>query len=108
MQMPTDEEINKLVFSINTYSAPKPNKLMTFFYQQYWDIVGKGICKDAKGFFKGDDVPLLFTHSYICLVPKKDVPKKCKDSKPISLSDISYKIFFKSLLLGFGYSPTYY
>lgn len=49
--MPNDEEIKKVVFSLNSNSAGGPNGLTGRFYQTCWDIVGNDVIRMVIDFF---------------------------------------------------------
>lgn len=50
--IPDDMEIKRVVFTIHGDKAPGPYGFSVGFYQGFWDILGKEVCRDIKGFFE--------------------------------------------------------
>lgn len=82
---------SKLLFSILMEIVP----LVHIGYQHCWEIVGDNICKPVMEFFRGMPLPTYFLENFICMVPKKEIPTRLGDFRPISLCNVSYKIFSK-------------
>ena len=50
-RMPTNEEIQKALFSIGSNKSLGLNGMSAIFYQKYWHIVGPLMIKVVKSFF---------------------------------------------------------
>ncbi|KAG5524157.1 hypothetical protein RHGRI_030977 [Rhododendron griersonianum] len=47
----TNVEIKEAAFQLGSLKAPGPDGFPGYFYHQFWDIVGEGVCKAVKRFF---------------------------------------------------------
>jgi hypothetical protein len=67
----TEEEIKKIVFSYNSNKAPGPNGFSFQFYQSFWDLVSRDVCKLVNVFYYNQlDVSKL-NLAVICLILKQ-------------------------------------
>ena len=77
--------------------SPGPDGFPACFFQDEWETVGPEVCDAILNFFNNgcfdDDVN--FTH--IVFIPKKSLPSKVTDFRPISLCNVIYKILSKTL-----------
>lgn len=95
MSPPSNEEVKDAIFSIYPDSAPGPDGLSAIFYQYCWDIIDKEVHQAAISFFSLEEIPDSFLQNFICMIPKKDKPHRLEEFRPISLCNLSYKIFSK-------------
>ncbi|KAL0449575.1 UNVERIFIED_CONTAM: hypothetical protein Slati_1513900 [Sesamum latifolium] len=95
--LPTDEEIKDTVFSIDKDSVADPDGFSSAIYQACWEFVATDINEAVKDFFCGTSMPRNFTATTIVLIPKVDSPQTWNDFRPISLCNVTNKIFFKLL-----------
>ncbi|XP_060210211.1 uncharacterized protein LOC132637082 [Lycium barbarum] len=95
--MPTMDEVKEGVFSINPESALGPDGLNALFYQASWTIIAKEVHEAVVPFFEGENIPKFFTHTCLVMIPKVDFPQHLTDLRPISLCNVSSKIFAKML-----------
>lgn len=65
-----DSEIKKAIFSFKTFKAPGPDGLHLFFYQKYWDIVGKNVIQFCKECFVSKTMHPKMIETLLCLIPK--------------------------------------
>lgn len=93
--IPSMEEVKNIVFLMNDESAPGPEGITAFFYRFFWDLVKEDILVVAKEFFSGALLPKYFLKNHICMVPKKNIPTRFNDFRPISICNVSYKNFSK-------------
>ncbi|WOL00740.1 hypothetical protein Cni_G09453 [Canna indica] len=62
-------EVKFIVFSLDSCAAPSDNGFTAKFYQCYWEIVGKDVCKAIQNLFSGGRMLKSFNHTHICLIP---------------------------------------
>ena len=67
-----EEEILTAFSQINNLKAPGPDRLQASFYQKYWKILGKSICKMAKAFFYNGCLLKEINRTFITLILKVD------------------------------------
>lgn len=96
---PSKDEIRGALFSLVPLSAPGPNGLPAYFYQLYWDILEEGICNAVVVFFQGVEQTEYMKRNMICLIPKTTEPKRLKDFRPISLSNVICRLMSKIITL---------
>ncbi|XP_015064939.1 uncharacterized protein LOC107010215 [Solanum pennellii] len=94
-RMPTEEELRRIIMSMNPNSAPGPDGIGGKFYQVCFDIIKKDIMAAVQSFFNGSVMPRYMTHACLILLPKVEHPNKLKDFRPISLSNFVNKIISK-------------
>lgn len=94
---PTDEEIKGIVWQMQPWTILGPDGYPPGFHQQMWDIVGSDTINMVKAFFISGFLLKQMNHSFVSLIPKTDIPRTATDYRPISLSNVSYKIISKLL-----------
>ncbi|KAJ0264716.1 Reverse transcriptase zinc-binding domain-containing protein [Hirschfeldia incana] len=67
------------------------------FFRHHWAIIKQGVISHVKHFFDHSQLDPRINHTHICLIPKIDSPNTVKDYRPISLSNVAYKIISKIL-----------
>ena len=93
----SQEDIRKVVFSIDNDKAPDPDGYSSFFYKQAWDVVGGDVCVAIKDFFHSGRLLNQVNHSIIVLVPKSANGSSLSDYRPISCYNVIYKVIAKIL-----------
>lgn len=93
----TDQEIEAAAFAINSDKSPGPDGMSSGFFKHHWDIIKTGVISHVKLFFEHCYMHPQINHTHICLIPKVDSPTTMKDYRPISLSNVAYKIISKIL-----------
>jgi hypothetical protein len=68
----TEEEIKKMVFSCNPNKAPGHNGFSFQFYQSFWDLVSRDVCKLVNAFYYNQLDVFKLNLAVICLIPKKN------------------------------------
>ncbi|XP_010474601.1 PREDICTED: uncharacterized protein LOC104754160 [Camelina sativa] len=91
----TVEEVKRAVFDINPNKCPGPDGMTGFFFQQFWDVIGEDIVNMVKTFFQSGKLEKDINRTNICLIPKKLKAVKLAEFRPISLSNVVYKIISK-------------
>lgn len=69
--IPTSEEIKKVVFSFEGSKALGPNGFPLLFFQWFWDIVGEDVEKAVKDFFCSRNILKELNATFLVLIPKK-------------------------------------
>ena len=67
------------------------------FYQHFWPIVGDSVVTCVLDFLNNGTAPLNFHETHIVLIPKVKSPTKVSEYRPISLSNVVYKLASKVL-----------
>ena len=77
--------------------APGPDGMSSFFFKKYWHIVGQDVVTAVLSILNSGFLLRKVNHFHIVLVPKKKNPQQMSEYRPISLSNVVYKILFKVL-----------
>lgn len=93
----TDEEIEIAMNQMHPTKTPGPNGMAPIFYQNFWKIVGKNICNVVRRALQIGIFPPSLNHTHITPILKKKSPENISDFRPISLCNVLYKIFPKTL-----------
>lgn len=91
------EEIRSIMFSFLADKAPGPNGFYACFYQHFWDVIGKDLCKiigySLKRLCMGNGI----NSSFLSFVPKESNPSYFSRFCLIYLCNVSYNIISKLL-----------
>lgn len=93
----TEKEIEAAAFSINPDKSPGPDGMNAGFYRHHWEIIKQGVIPYVKTFFHQNHLDPKLNQTHVCLIPKIDSPSSIRDYRPISLSNVAYKIISKIL-----------
>lgn len=77
--------------------SPGPDGFTGFFYKQYWDVIKEDLIRVIKTFFITGEFVQDMNNTHIVLVPKTASPSSVRQFRPISLSNVCYKIIAKIL-----------
>ena len=77
--------------------APGPDGMFAVFYQNFWDIVGNDVVNMVLNVLNSDRSMADINKTYITLVPKINNPSRMTEFRPISLSNVTYKLIAKVL-----------
>ena len=67
------------------------------FYQNYWSLVGSDVIDAILMYLNTSTFPPSFGHSFITLIPKVNNPEYISQYRPISLSNVLYRVYSKVL-----------
>lgn len=95
----SSQEIKEAVFQMGRFKAPGPDGIQAFFYQDFWTIVGNDVCDLVRDCSVHYHKIVSLNNTNLVLIPKKDVPERIKDFRPISLCNVSYKVITKVISL---------
>lgn len=90
-------EIETALFEMDGYKAPGPDGMPAIFYQHFWPSVKNDVTQMVASFLNSGRMLKELNQSTIVLIPKGDEQQSCRDYKPISLCNVSYKIISKVL-----------
>ena len=93
----TVEEVRAALRQMHPTKAPGPDGMSTVFYQKYWDIIGSDVSNMVLNVLNSNASLSDINNTYITLVPKINMPNRMKDFRPISLSNVAYKLISKVL-----------
>lgn len=93
----TEEEIIKIIWSMESDKAPGPNGFTIHFYKDCWNIIKRDLQKTIKGFMRKSKIGGGTNSTYLALIPKESNPETFARFRPISLCNASYKILAKLL-----------
>lgn len=96
-KLPTWYEVEDAVFGMNFDGAPGPDGFGGFFYQKYWDIVGKEVYNVVTQFFKDSWLPQNINSNNVVLIPKTTSADAINQFRPIALANYKFKIITKVL-----------
>lgn len=95
IRIPTIEEITNIVKSMTGLKTPGPDGMPTIFYTHYWDIVGPLFVRSIQRFFQTGFLLKELNNSFITIIPKQQGACSFNEFRPISLSNVSYKVISK-------------
>ena len=93
----TAEEIQTTLLQMHPTKASGPDGMSTIFYQKYWKIVRADVTKMVLNVLNSNMSITDINKTNIALVPKVKHPTRMKDFRPISLSNVVYKLISKTL-----------
>ncbi|EPS70147.1 hypothetical protein M569_04615, partial [Genlisea aurea] len=88
----TAAEVWPAIRSMKPLSSPGPDGLPPLFYQKYWHTVGPATTNAVLKLLNNGNMEPRMNHSYIALIPKIPDPQEPAHFRPISLSNVVYKI----------------
>ncbi|CAH9148298.1 unnamed protein product [Cuscuta epithymum] len=100
----TNEEIKDALFDIGDDKAPGPDGYSSAFFKKNWNVVGEDVIKATKEFFNSGRLLKHINHTVIALIPKTSHSPKVSDFRPISCTNVLYKIITK--IIAARMSPT--
>jgi hypothetical protein len=91
ISIPTEEEVFKVLSSIDSSKAPGPDGFSALFYKKYWSAVKCEVLECVWDFFLNKKMAREQNHTFITLIPKQTGAHSVNQFRPISLCNISYR-----------------
>ncbi|XP_042959541.1 uncharacterized protein LOC122294687 [Carya illinoinensis] len=95
---PTEKEIYQAFASIKADSSPGPDGFGSAFYVSSWSIIKEDVMAAVREFYSGQTLPRYYSSSFLVLIPKIKNPQSYDSFRPISLCNVIYKVFSKTLV----------
>ena len=89
------EDMNKKL--VQNFDVVEVREASSFFFQFFWHIVGDDVVCAILLVLNFGHIQRKVNHSHIVLIPKEKNPQRVVDYRPISLSNVIYKIISKVL-----------
>lgn len=99
--IPSAEEVHNILKMLGPWKSSGPDGLPAYFYQTYWDVVGKDVIDCVQEVFRNRVLPPKMNHTFLVLIPKKKDPISPGDYRPISLCNVVYKLIAKIITIRF-------
>lgn len=93
----SEMKVKKVLFHMHPDKSPGPDGMTPGFYQKFWKILSAYVVSVVKKFFETDVVDKELIDTNIALISKKRNPQFMTELRPISLSNVMYKIISKVL-----------
>ena len=93
----TSKEIETTLKQMVPLKSPGPDGMPPLFYQSYWSLLGEDIVQGVLEYLNSGSLPPSLGHSFITLIPKVKSLKYISEYRPISLSNVLYRILTKVL-----------
>ena len=77
--------------------AAGPDGMPPLFYQNYWPLLGNDVTQFVLHFLNSGSLPAALGHSFVTLIPKVKNSESVSQFRPISLSNVLYRVFSKVL-----------
>ena len=90
-------EVEAALKQMAPLKAPGPDEMPPLFYHNLWDLVKGDVINTILNFLNSGFLPNPLNHIFITLVPKTKNPESITEFRPISLCNVLYKFFFKSI-----------
>lgn len=93
----TENEVFQALQMMDVDKAPGPYGFTIGFYKDYWQTIKSSLVSLIQTFMDTLERDPALNHTHICLVPKIENPISVRDYRPISLSNVAYKLLSKVL-----------
>lgn len=98
INIPTTEEIMKILFKLNPNKAPGPDGLTSAFYKGSWDFLGSEVVQAIQNFFYTSFLPASTNATILTLVPKHTSASLITDYRPIACLNTIYEVVSRILV----------
>ena len=93
----TAQEVEVALKQMAPLKSPRPDGMPPIFYQNYWSLVGSDVVDAILMNLNTGTFPPSLGHSFITLIPKVNNPEYISQCRPISLSNVLYRVYSKVL-----------
>jgi len=94
----SEAEILEALKLMHPSKAPGPDGFTLLFFQQFWDVMGKDVCRVVLSVLHGDPMPAHLNHTNVVLIPKTSYPSNLTNFRLISLCNMVYKLITKAII----------
>lgn len=98
LQLFEASEVQIALKQMDSDTAPRSDGLPPMFYKQFWSKVGHDISEAVLPVLNSGTIPNDLNHTFLTLIPKIHSPRRVTDFRPISLSNVLYKLVTKVLV----------
>uniref|UniRef100_A0A2N9G2U3 CCHC-type domain-containing protein n=1 Tax=Fagus sylvatica TaxID=28930 RepID=A0A2N9G2U3_FAGSY len=95
--IPTVDEIIRVIFYMQDLKAPGPDGLPPLFYKKFWPTVSSNVINAVQDFFVEWTMLKELNSTFIVLIPNTQNPTSVNHYRPISLCNVMYKAITKIL-----------
>ena len=92
------QEVKESLWSMKPFKSPGPDGLHAGFFQSYWNTVGASLFEEVRSIFQNGVIPPHLNETLIALVPKCLGADCLASFRPISLSNMTYKVVTKVIV----------
>lgn len=93
----TPEEVRISLFDMFPTKSPGPDGMPVLFYQKFWHIIGKNVTDCVLKILNNNSLHPKLNFTHIILIPKCKAPELITQYRPISLSNVIFKIASKAI-----------
>ena len=91
------DEIHRALKQMHPKKSPGPDGMPPLFYQHFWSLSGECVTNAVLAFLNSGVIPPKFNETHIVLIPKVKNPTKVTQYRPISLSNVIFRLASKVL-----------
>ena len=92
-----EAEVHLALKQMDANTTPGSDGLSPLFYKQFWGKIGWEVTEAVLLVLNTGTIPSNLNHTFITLIPKIQSPRKVFENRPISLSNVLYKLIVKVL-----------
>ncbi|KAL3846296.1 hypothetical protein ACJIZ3_003699 [Penstemon smallii] len=92
------DEVTFALSCMQPFKSPGPDGLPVLFYQKFWNTIGVDVINTTLDFLNKREFFPSCNFTHIVLIPKCKNPKSVSQFRPISLSNVIYKIASKAIV----------
>ena len=89
------DEFHRALKQMHPKKSPRPDGMAPLFNQHFWTLSSEFVTKAILDFLNFGIIPPKFNETYVILIPKIKNPTKITDYRPISLSNVIYRLASK-------------
>ena len=92
-----EAEVHLALKQMDANTTPGSDGLSPLFYKQFWGKIGWEVTEAVLSVLNTGTIPSNLNHTFITLIPKIQSPRKVFENRPISLSNVLYKLIAQVL-----------